>query len=72
VLKFVEDHGAIETAKRLRQRISAVFIHAIAKGVAERDPAEKLGAVLKPLRKGRQPAITDLGRLRQMIVIAAG
>lgn len=67
VLKPVEDRGAIETAKRLRQRISAVFIHAIAKGIAERDPAEKLGAVLKPLRKGRQPAITDLGRLRQMI-----
>jgi integrase len=67
VLKSIEDRGAIETAKRVRQRISAVFIHAIAKGIAEKDPAEKLGAVLKPLRKGRQPAITDLGRLRRMI-----
>ncbi len=66
-LKSIEDRGAIETAKRVRQRISAVFIHAIAKGIAEKDPAEKLGAVLKPLRKGRQPAITDLARLRRMI-----
>ena len=34
------------------------------------DPAEKLGKVLKPLRKGRQPAITDLVPLRRMIIAA--
>lgn len=38
--------------------------------MAESDPAEKLGAVLKPLRKGRQPAITDLPRLRKTIADA--
>lgn len=27
--------------------------------IAERDSAEKLGAVLEPLRKGRQPAVID-------------
>ncbi|PNU03525.1 tyrosine-type recombinase/integrase [Novosphingobium guangzhouense] len=67
VLTAVEDRGAIETAKRLRQRISAVFTYAIAKGIAEKDPSEKLATVLKPLPRGRQPAITDLGRLRKMI-----
>ncbi|WP_068084183.1 tyrosine-type recombinase/integrase [Novosphingobium rosa] len=67
LLRDVEARGALETAKRTRQRISAVFVHAIAEGIAEKDPAEKLAAVLKPLRKGRQPAITDLKRLRQMI-----
>lgn len=67
VLKAIEDRGSIETAKRVRQRISAVFVYAIAKGIAESDPAEKLGAVLKPLRRGRQPAITDLARLQKMI-----
>lgn len=72
VLKAIEDRGSIETAKRIRQRISAVFVYAIAKGVAQTDPAEKLGAVLKPLRKGRQPAITDLARLRKMIDDAEG
>jgi integrase len=66
-LRAIEDRGAIETARRVRQRISAVFVYAIAQGTAQIDPAEKLGAVLKPLRKGRQPAITDLARLRQMI-----
>lgn len=67
VLKEIEERGAIETAKRVRQRISAVFVYAIARGIADKDPADKLGAALKPLRKGRQPAITDLKRLRKMI-----
>lgn len=67
VLKIIEARGAIETAKRVRQRISAVFTHAGATGLVTSDPAEKLGAVLKPLFKGRQPAITDLPALRKMI-----
>lgn len=66
-LRSVEARGSIETAKRIRQRISAVFVYAIANGISQNDPAEKLGGVLKPLRKGRQPAITDLKRLQQMI-----
>lgn len=70
VLREIESRGAVETAKRVRQRISAVFVYAIAQGIANVDPAEKLGAVLKPLRKGRQPAITDLVPLREMIIAA--
>jgi len=70
VLREIEARGAIETAKRVRQRISAVFVYAIAQGIATNDPAEKLGSVLKPLRKGRQPAITDLVPLRRMILAA--
>ncbi len=70
VLREIESRGAIETAKRMRQRLSSVFVFAIAKGLAQFDPAEKLRAVLQPLRKGRQPAITDLASLRAMIVAA--
>ena len=70
VLREIEARGAIETAKRVRQRISAVFVYAIAQGIAHHDPAEKLGAVLKPLRKGRQPAITELAPLKKMILVA--
>ena len=67
VLREIEVRGAVETAKRVRQRISAVFVYGIAQGICQTDPAEKLGKVLKPLRKGRQPAITDLVPLRRMI-----
>jgi integrase len=70
VLREIEARGSIETAKRIRQRISAVFVYGIAQGIVQSDPAEKLGAVLKPLRKGRQPAITDLIPLRKMIIAA--
>ena len=72
LLQAIEDRGAIETAKRVRQRISAAFVYAIAKGIVDIDPAEKLGAALKPLRKGRQPAIVDLGRLRKMTRLIVG
>jgi len=67
VLRSIEARGVIETAKRVRQRISAVFVYAIGQGLAETAPAEKLNAVLKPIRKGRRPAITEINRLRQMI-----
>ncbi len=70
VLREVEARGSIETAKRIRQRISAVFVYAIAEGITKDDPAEKLGAALKPQRKGRQPAITDIVPLRKMILAA--
>lgn len=71
LLRAIEDRGAIETAKRTRQRISAVFVFAIAEGVAEKDPSEKLGGALKPMpRRGRQPAITNLILLRKMLIEA--
>lgn len=66
-LREIESRGSIETAKRIRQRISAAFVYGIAEGQVKSDPAEKLGAVLKPLRKGRQPAITELAPLQAMI-----
>nr|WP_295672043.1 hypothetical protein [Sphingomonas sp.] len=67
MLEAIQKGGAIETAKRVRQRISATFVYAIAKGITHADPAEKLGAVLKPICRGRQPAITDLVPLQKMI-----
>lgn len=67
VLRKIEDRPAIETAKRVRQRISAVFVHAIASGIADSDPAAIVQKALKPLKKGRQPAITDLEQARKIL-----
>jgi integrase len=39
VLRPIEARGAIETAHRLRQRISDVFARAIASGIVAADPA---------------------------------
>ena len=67
-LRAIEARSAIETAKRIRQRISGVYAYAIACGIAESDPSDKVDAALKPMpRKGRQPAITDMVELRAML-----
>ncbi|MGH6614830.1 tyrosine-type recombinase/integrase [Sphingomonas sp.] len=66
-LREIEARGSIETAKRVLQRITAVFGFAIAEGIVTTDPSERLDAALKPLRRGRQPAILELRPLRNMI-----
>jgi hypothetical protein len=55
--------GAVETAHRLRQRISAVFRYA-ASDIAETDPAAFVGAALQPVRKRKQPAFRELDAAR--------
>ncbi len=60
LLDQVQDRGAIETAHRLRQRISAVFRYAIASGLSEMDPAAAIGGALRPVIKRKQPALLKL------------
>lgn len=69
-LREIEARGSIETAKRILQRINAVFGFAIAEGIVKSDPSERLGAALKPLRRGRQPAILQLPPLKKMMFAA--
>lgn len=71
VLRAIEERGSIETAKRLRQRISAVFAHWVGEGVAHSDPAAGVGKSLKPSpKKGRQPAIVDVAEARGVLLAA--
>jgi len=64
LLNKVEQRGAIETAHRLRQRISDIFVYAIAIGNAKADPAASLGKALrKTPRSKAQPSVID--RLRE-------
>lgn len=68
VLRKIEKRGAIETARRVRQRISAVFVHGISTGICSNDPAALIAGALQPLpRKGRQPAITEIEDLRDLL-----
>jgi integrase len=67
-LRRVEQRGAIETASRIRQRASDIFAYAAAAGLRTGDPAAVIKSLLKPKPKStKQPAITDLDELRQMI-----
>lgn len=81
VLRAVEARGARETAHRDRQIISAIFIHGVASGVCEGDPAASLAKVMKPVPASRpQPSIIDgldtqedrIGKLRQLLLDCDG
>lgn len=63
----IEKVRAKEIARRVRQRISAVFIHAIACGNADADPAGVIKAAFAPVPTKPQPAIIDLTDLREML-----
>lgn len=66
-LRKVEARGAIETARRLRQRISAVFEYALGKGVATRNPTSVTAALKKVPTGKRWPALVDLAAIRELI-----
>lgn len=68
VLRALESRGAVETAHRARQRISAVFAFAVASGKADQNPALLAGGALAAVKRGRQPAITDLDEARKVLV----
>jgi integrase len=67
-LKKVADRGAVETAHRLRQRVSAVFQYGKAKKCVGHDPAKDLGEALKkkPWTKLR-PAVVTIKEAREVV-----
>ena len=67
IVRAIEGRGAVETARRVRQRVSAVFGFAMATARADLDPAAPIKTVLAPLRKGRQPAVTTLEAAREIL-----
>ena len=69
-LRPIEQRPAIETARRIRQRMSAVFVHAIASGIADADPAAIVAGALAPLIRGRQPAVVTLEGVREILAKA--
>ncbi|MDK1492442.1 hypothetical protein QN219_20635 [Sinorhizobium sp. 7-81] len=70
VLRIVEKRDAKETARRIWQRISSIFVYAIASGRANQDPASVVREAMAPMKKGRQPAITDIDKAREMLLAA--
>lgn len=67
LLRDVESRGSLETARRLRQRIESIFSFAIATDRAAANPAIIVKGAMAPLKRGRQPAITDLDEARQIL-----
>ncbi|MBY3564108.1 tyrosine-type recombinase/integrase [Rhizobium laguerreae] len=66
-LRLVEKRDAADTARRIRQRVSAIFVFAISSGKAETDPAAVVLGAMAPVSKGRLPAITKLPEAKAML-----
>ena len=70
-IQEIEKRGSIETGRRCRQRVSAVFGYGLSKGICEGDPAAVVTGALKPLpKKGKQPAIVQLDAVRKVLLAA--
>jgi integrase len=67
VLRAIESRGAIETAHRVRQRISEVFARAIASGVATSDPSAIAARALSVVKKGKFPAVRSVEAARTIL-----
>ena len=68
MLRQVEARGAIDSAKRIRQHVSAVFSYGMAECLVGTDPAASLGRALRPIgKKGRQPALRTVEDARQLL-----
>lgn len=66
-LQKIEKRGAVETAHRIRQRLSDVFVYAIASGLCKDNPASIIAPALLPVSKGRQPSIVELDEAVAML-----
>lgn len=68
VLRKVENRGAIETARRIKQRVAAIYRYANAEGARLESPAVDINDALKPLPPSkRYPALLTVDTIRTMI-----
>lgn len=68
VLQAVEARGCIETARRLHERISAVFRFGIPRGHCMGDPAAAIADELRPRPASRsQPALSSIDEARSLM-----
>lgn len=67
MLRRIEARDALETARRVRNTLGAVFRYAIATGRAKRDPAADLQGALSVPDVRHMPTMTDPARIAQLL-----
>ncbi|MEH3103420.1 MAG: integrase arm-type DNA-binding domain-containing protein [Sphingomonas phyllosphaerae] len=71
IVRSIEQRGAIQTARRVRQRISDVFALAVSEGWAQADPAAIVGRALARAPAARHhPALTTIEEARALLAAA--
>ena len=72
VLRAIEARGSADVAHRARQRISDVFVFALAIGIATSNPAAEMGKAIGRVRKGRYPAVQTIEAARLLLQTVEG
>lgn len=67
LLRKVEDRGAVEVAKRLKQSITSIYRFAIAEGIAKTNPAADVGEALRPTPRVRHFATIKADELPDLM-----
>ncbi len=70
LIRGIEGRGALVIARKIRQRMSAVFVYAIASGKGDADPAAIIKGAMAPQIQEKQPAVTDLDEARKILKAA--
>ncbi len=70
-LRVIEDRGSLETARRVRQRISAVFAYAMAEDLVDQDPAAIVSRALTPPAPAQHhAALLEIEGARELLAAA--
>ena len=67
LLRAIEASDGADLAKRIRQRMSGVFVHAIATGQREQDPAAVVTKAMAPAQAVKRPAATTIEDAREVL-----
>lgn len=67
LLRAIEARGSADVAHRARQRISDIFVYALASAITTSNPAAEMGKALGRVRKGRYPAVQTIEAARTML-----
>lgn len=72
-IRAIEARGRGQTARRVRQRCSAIFGYAVANNLRADDPAAMIARAMLPPGLGRpHPALTDIDACRALLVACDG
>lgn len=70
-LRLIEERGSLETARRVQQRISAVFAHAMAEDLIDNNPAAIVARALTPPAPARNhTALLRIEDARELLAAA--
>ncbi len=67
LLRKIEARGSADVAHRCRQRISDIFVHAIASAIATNNPAAEMGKALGRVRHRHYPAVQTIAHARELL-----